>query len=63
MNDHMRQLERRRLALVAEGNDQRDQLIAFGAGAGDALRRLRTLLLVGRVAARLRRLRKHFSWS
>lgn len=62
MNERMRQLEQRRLALVAQSNHERDQLMAFGARAGDALGRLRTLLLVARAAAYLRRLRRLFSW-
>lgn len=57
----MQALEQRRLDLVARSHLQRQELIAYGAVARDAMSRLQLVLQVARGAAHIRRLWSRFS--
>lgn len=56
MNSHGRHLERRRLALVAQCQQQRGELVALGNGVAETLQSYRLYSLVARGAGIVGRL-------
>ena len=58
MNSRVLRLERLREDLAVRSRAQRQQIIAYGVSAGEALQRMRLLVLAARIAARVRRFRE-----